>query len=261
VAKEKPPKQANILLDLSAEASLFRTADDMAYADIFVNGHCEIWPVRSKAFKQWLSHKFFARTKGAPSGQAMQDALGVIEAKARFDSPEREVHLRVAAAGDKIYLNLSDDRWRAVEISANGWRVVDNPPVHFRRTAGMLPLQPPVPGGSIEELRPFLNLKEESGFVLAVASALGMLRGKGPYPLLALAGEQGAGKSTFVAVLRSLVDPNSAPMRAFPRDDRDLFIAANNAHVLAFDNVSAIPAWISDTLCRLATGGGFATRQ
>ena len=49
-------------------------------------------------------------------------------------------------------------------------------------------------------------------------------------------------------------------MRALPRDDRDLFIAASNGHVLAFDNVSGLPAWISDTLCRLATGGGFAVR-
>jgi len=50
-------------------------------------------------------------------------------------------------------------------------------------------------------------------------------------------------------------------LRALPREDRDLFIAASNGHVLAFDNVSGLRAWISDTLCRLATGGGFATRQ
>ena len=53
----------------------------------------------------------------------------------------------------------------------------------------------------------------------------------------------------------------SAPLRALPREDRDLFIAASNGHVLAFDNVSGLPPWISDTLCRLATGGGFAARQ
>jgi len=46
-----------------------------------------------------------------------------------------------------------------------------------------------------------------------------------------------------------------------PHSDRDLFIAANNGHVLAFDNVSGLPSWISDTLCRLATGGGFSVRQ
>jgi hypothetical protein len=58
-----------------------------------------------------------------------------------------------------------------------------------------------------------------------------------------------------------LLDPNTAPLRALPREDRDQFIAASNRHVLAFDNVSGLPAWISDTLCRLATGGGFAVRQ
>ena len=79
--------------------------------------------------------------------------------------------------------------------------------------------------------------------------------------MIVLSGEQGSAKSTFSSILRSLLDPNTAPLRALPREDRDLFIAANNGHVLAFDNVSGLPAWISDTLCRLATGGGFAVRQ
>jgi len=94
-----------------------------------------------------------------------------------------------------------------------------------------------------------------------VAWALAVLRNRGPYPVIVLSGEQGSAKSTFSSILRSLLDPNTAPLRALPREDRDLFIAAHNGHVLAFDNVSGLPAWISDTLCRLATGGGFAVRQ
>jgi hypothetical protein len=97
--------------------------------------------------------------------------------------------------------------------------------------------------------------------VLVVAWALAVLRNRGPYPVIVLSGEQGSAKSTFSAILRALLDPNTAPLRALPREDRDLFIAASNGHVLAFDNVSGLPAWISDTLCRLATGGGFAVRQ
>jgi hypothetical protein len=57
--------------------------------------------------------------------------------------------------------------------------------------------------------------------------------------VLVLSGEQGSAKSTFSTLLRELVDPNTAPLRALPREDRDLFIAASNGHVLAFDNVSA----------------------
>jgi hypothetical protein len=62
-------------------------------------------------------------------------------------------------------------------------------------------------------------------------------------------------------MLRALVDPNAAPVRTLPREERDLFIAANNAHVLAFDNLSGLPPWLSDTLCRLASGSAFAVRQ
>ncbi|MCH6583198.1 MAG: hypothetical protein IH808_09300, partial [Proteobacteria bacterium] len=88
-----------------------------------------------------------------------------------------------------------------------------------------------------------------------------VLRDKGPYPVIVLSGEQGSAKSTFSAILRALLDPNSAPLRALPRNDRELFITATNGHVLMFDNVSGLPVWISDTFCRLATGGGFAVRQ
>ena len=107
----------------------------------------------------------------------------------------------------------------------------------------------------------FLNVQSDTDFVLVVAWALACLRNRGPYPVLVLSGEQGSAKSTFSGMLRALVDPNTAPLRALPREDRDLFIAATNGHVLAFDNVSVLPAWLSDTLCRLATGGGFALRQ
>jgi hypothetical protein len=148
-----------------------------------------------------------------------------------------------------------------VEVDTTGWRVIDNPPVRFRRAAGMQALPAPVNGGSVETLRSFLNVQSDADFVLVVAWALAVLRNRGPYPVIVLSGEQGSAKSTFSSILRSLLDPNTAPLRALPREDRDLFIAANNGHVLAFDNVSGLPAWISDTLCRLATGGGFAVRQ
>ena len=201
------------------------------------------------------------RRGGAPSSEALQSALNVIEAKAHFDAPERVVHIRVGGLDGRLYLDLGDETWRAVEIDATGWRVIDNPPVRFRRAAGMQPLPVPVAGGSIETLRSFLNVQSDTDFVLVVAWALACLRNRGPYPVIVLSGEQGSAKSTFSAILRALLDPNTAPLRALPREDRDLFIAASNGHVLAFDNVSGLPAWISDTLCRLATGGGFAVRQ
>ena len=119
--------------------------------------------------------------------------------------------------------------------------MITNAPVRFRRAPGMLALPAPVDGGSINSLRPFLNLKNEHDFVLVVHWILAALRGEGPYPVLALAGEQGSAKSTTTKIIRSLVDPNVASLRSTPREERDLFISANNAFVLALDNVSGLP--------------------
>ena len=70
--------------------------------------------------------------------------------------------------------------------------------------------------------------------MLVISWVLACLRNCGPYPLIVLSGEQGSAKCTFSAILRALLDPNTAPLRALPREDRDLFIAARNGHVLAF---------------------------
>jgi hypothetical protein len=255
------PTHADILIELAQTAELFHNPDGRGFADLDINGHRETWPIRANGFRRWLTRRFYEETGGAPSSEALQSALNVVEAKAHFDAPERVVHVRVGGLDSRLYLDLGDEAWRVVEIDATGWRVKEGPPVRFRRASGMLPLPIPVPGGSVESLRSFLNVQSETDFVLVVAWALACLRDRGPYPIIALSGEQGSAKSTFSAVLRALLDPNTAPLRALPREDRDLFIAACNGHLLVFDNVSDLPAWISDMLCRLATGAGFAVRQ
>ena len=259
--KEREPSPAEILAELANEATLFHHKDGKAHADMIVNGHRETWPVFSKGFKRWLAREYFNAIGGAANSEATQSALNLIDARAQIEGPELEVVVRVASHEGRIYLDLCDEQWRAIEVDQDGWRVIEAPPVRFVRSSGMRELPMPEPGGSIDALRAFLNVKSEHDFVLAIAWALGALNPSGPYPVLAVAGEQGSAKSTFCGLLRSILDPNASPLRSLPREDRDLFIAAQNARLLAFDNVSGLPPWMSDTLCRLATGGGFSVRQ
>jgi hypothetical protein len=191
----------------------------------------------------------------------MQQALRVAEAKAKFDGPERRVHVRVGGRNGEIYVDLADADWRAIKIDAKGWTVVKQPPVRFIRSDGMLPLPMPVRGGSIDKLRGFINVKADHDFILVVAWVLAALRDTGPYPVLTAVGEQGSAKSTLMEILRLLIDPNGAPLRSPPRDDRELFIAASNAHVLAYDNLSGLPSWLSDGLARISTGAAHAARR
>ena len=87
------PKQANILIELAQSAELFHAPDGTGFADLDIKGHRETWPIRSKGFRRWLARRFFEATQGAPSSEALQSALNVIEAKADFDAPERAVHI------------------------------------------------------------------------------------------------------------------------------------------------------------------------
>lgn len=258
----RPAKQSQseAVAAIADTAALFHTPEGEAFVDIEVKGHRETYPVRSKAFKQWLSFEFYRIHGKPPTGDAVEQALVLTEGRARFDAPEREAHVRVARFEEKIYLDLADDDWHVVVVAADGWHVINKPPVRFRRTAGMLPLPEPVRGGSINALRSFLNVSDD-GFVMLVAWQLAALGGVGPYPLLVIYGVHGSAKTSTGRFCRRVIDPNTLLSRGPPRSDRDLYVAAYNSYGVHFENISKLPDWLSDTLCRLATGGGFATRQ
>src|SRR5438132_425220 len=250
-----------MFIDMALCEGLFHTAAGTAFADIMIDGHRETWPIRSKRFRGWLRRRYYQATGCAASAAEIRSALDLLEARAQFDGPERAVHVRIAEHAGHIYLDLADEHWRAVDIGPDGWRVIGCPPVRFRRPSGMLPLPEPQQGGSIESLNSFLNRASRDDFVLIVAWLLAALRSGGPYPLLAISGEQGSAKTVLSKLLKALIDPNAAPVRALSREERELMIAANNSYLLAFDNLSGLPNWLSDALCRLATGGSFAVRQ
>lgn len=251
----------NLVILAQRSATFFSAPDESTWGSVSCNGRRETWSLRSQGFRKWLTHQYYRATEKAPTPDALSQALLTLDAIARYDGDQHSVFVRTAELNAKYYIDLADELWRAVEIDEDGWRISTAPPVHFQRPRGMLPLPEPVPGGSLQELRDLLNLSSDNDFVLVIAWLVTALRPRGPYPLLAVAGEPGASKSTMARVLRSLVDPNFSALRAAPREERDCWIQANNAGMLAYDNLSSIPGWLSDALCRVATGGGFTTRQ
>ena len=258
--EESSLPQRDRLVKLAASAELWHTSAGDTFASMPVGDHFENWPLRSKGFKRWVVNQYRVECHSVPSAQSMEEALRGLDAIAAIDGAELEAPIRVAQHDDKIYLDLADESWRAVEVSASGWRVIERAPPKFQRPRGMLPLPEPRTEGSLDELRNFLNMTA-GDLCLACSWLVGALHPRGPYPILLLSGEQGTAKSTAARVLRSLIDPNLAPIRTAPRDERDLLIAALNGWTICLDNLSGIPIWLSDGLCRLATGGGSGTRQ
>lgn len=261
-AEDKPARkpQGTVLVELAEDAELFQTPEGDAFATIPFNRHLETWALKTRGFRDWLMRRFYEAEGSVPSSQAVQDALDVLHGRARFEGATHEVHTRIAEHESAIYLDLCDEHWRAVRVTRDGWQVVNRSPVKFRRARGMLALPEPIKGGQVGRLRDFVNVAAED-WPLVVAWLVAAYRPGKPFPVLALHGEQGSAKSTTARVLRALIDPNRADLRSEPREERDLMIAAKNGWLIALDNLSRIPIWLSDALCRLATGGGFATRE
>lgn len=274
-AEEPRPSEADVEADQEAEdktqagrlirlahewADFWHTADEKAYATIR-NGPRRTLPLSGRrGFMSWLQGRYYQAVRRTPSGEARATALSTLEAIALHDGPTHEIAVRGARHGEAIYLDLADDSWQAIEITASGWRLTADPPVFFRRAPGMKPLPNPVAGGSLDELRPFLNLPDENARTLLAAWLVAALIPGIACPILILQGGQGTAKTTAARLIRSLIDPSVSPAVSPPKDGRDLVIAASNSWILALDNVSGIPGAISDAICRLVTGGGFRTR-
>jgi Domain of unknown function (DUF3854) len=248
------------LVGLAEGVELFHTPAGEPFATIEVDGHHETYAVRTAAFRAWLRRRLWETSGGPATATALNDAVETLAARAEFGGATHPVAIRLDQHGDSLYLDLGTDTWAAVEIRPEGWRVVAEAPVRFRRSPTMAALPIPVGGGSLKLLRPFVNVDDE-GWHLFVGALVAAFRPCGPYFALVLHGEQGSAKSTTARVSRALVDPSHSPLRGEPGEADDLLIAARNNWLVAFDNLSHLRPWLSDALCRLSTGGGLGKRQ
>lgn len=162
-AAGRGPSQASQLVALVSDAEFFHDADLTAWVTLAVASHHETWQVRSKSFRLFLEHRFYQATERTANSAAMQEALGALEGRARFDGVTQRVWVRLAEHQGAIYLDLADEAWRAVKMAACGWEVVGHPPVKFRRSKGMLPLPVPVRSRSLDALRHFVNVAPDKG--------------------------------------------------------------------------------------------------
>lgn len=216
-----------------------------------------------ESLRQALSAAYLAREDRVPSGSALSDAVTALAGIAAGDDGQVwHTDLRVMRAGGGIVLDLARKDGTRVRVAPDGWQVVgvaDSPEV-FERTALTSPMPVPERGGSLDELRSLLNVTEES-WPLVVGWLVAALIPGFPHAIAFPTGEQGTGKTSCARMLVQLVDPSPAPLRKSPKDEEDWVVAAKGSWVVAIDNVSSLPAWLSDALCRGATGDGAVMRR
>lgn len=260
---EKEQKsQADVLISIATtKALLFH--DDMkdGFAAIPINGHREIWPLRSKFFKQWMVRRYYEQTGKSPNNEAIRQALNVIEAKAVFDGQKIKLNLRVAEHDGALWYDLADGAWRAVKITPDGWEVVDNSPILFRRFKNTAAQVMPKRGGSLETLRKYINLKDNEDWLLLVALIVHAFVPGISHAIPIFYGDKGAAKTTTQRVIRKLIDPAIMDTMTLPNDKNELALLLTTNYAPCFDNLDGFSPWQSNMLCQAVTGGGISKRE
>ncbi len=208
-----------------------------------------------------LSAAYFEAVEKVPSSSALTDALLAVEGFAMREHPTK-LHLRYACRSGVIFVDLGCDAGVIVQVDADGWRITSSrhAPVTFRRTTLTGELPAPERGGDLTVLKNILGVANNA-WQLIVGWMIAAMMPDIPRPVLLLDGEQGTAKTTTTRMLVGLIDPSPMMTRCMPREERDWITAAADSSLVALDNVSRMPDWLSDALCRAVTGEGFARRR
>lgn len=255
----RPRPQASVLIEIGNTHHLFHDQGGDAYARANVGTRAAVMSVDGREYREVLGRAYYVLSGKGGNRNSVRDAVSTLAATARYAGPQEPVFLRVAdVPGGGIALDIGDDTGDAITVTADGWEI-GAAPVNFRRSGKPLALPRPT-AANFGLIWRYVNVAAEDRPLVA-AWLLAALRPRGPYPILLLIGEQGTGKTFASRVLKRLTDPSAVMLRPPPRDEKDLQVAAVSSWCVALDNLSGLNPQLSDCLCRLSTGGGFAGRK
>jgi hypothetical protein len=260
-------KQSEIIIEIAKKMckQFFHDQFNTAYAVVVLGDHTEVIALDNKRFKNYICGIYYETKNSVPNAESIKGAINVLKYEADFKGDMIPLQLRVASydSDDSILYDLTNKDWDIVRITAEGWNI-EKSPIIFRRYSNQLPQVFPSRDYEQDVFDQFINLvnvKDDDNKLLLKCYIIALFVPGIQKAIQMLHGDQGAAKTTFQELEKMLVDPSSILTLAFPRDTNEFIQKLAHNYIAYFDNVSHIPDWISDILCRAVTGSGFSKRQ
>lgn len=259
---EKRESQADMLVKLALgnAEELFHDNRQLPYIHLSRSNVLATLRLRSREVKTWLAGLLWKTEEKAPNQEALGSAINVLEALCH-DGTEYKLYNRIAPGEDgSIWIDMADKDWRAIHVTREGWQVVSNPPILFRRYSNQKAIPDPVRGGDVNQILEFANVNDEGDRLLYIVTSTTYLIPNIPHVILIFFGPQGSGKTWSLRVIRSLVDPSQLGLLNLPRRPRELVQNLDHHWLAFYDNVGRVPEWCSNVFCRAVTGMGVSKR-
>ena len=258
---------------------LFKDQFNTPYVAVCVNNHIETMPIKSNGkFKMWVCKTYYENQGQPISSETVSAVCNIMQGKAFFGDNVKHLDLRISNGRVDltnneglsnrwpIYYDLGDTGRHVVEITENRWSIEDSMdvPIMFRRYSNQLAQvipSPDYPPDIFDQFMSLININDESTKLILKCYIISLFIPGIPKPVLMLHGEQGSAKSTCQELTKKIVDPSSILTLTFPRDINELVQQLSHNYVAYYENLSNIPDWISNQLCRAVTGSGFSKRE
>lgn len=247
---------------VSDNSNLVNDQNNTPYAEISIDGQCQVISLFSQDFQNWVRHGFFESYRQPLRGHDIKDAIEHLTCMAKYKGKKITTALRLAFDDTACYVNTGNDKGEVIKIEKGKWYIEPNPSIYFLKsnTAEALPL--PEEGGDLNILRDkYLNLGSEESWRLILVYLVAALFDLPSKPFILLNGEQGSAKSTTTRVLRELIDPSRVKAQTTPSSINDLLLSALNNALVCIDNASKLSDKVMDIACQLCTGAGFRKRR
>jgi len=256
---EDSSKAGELVTVVMAKSELFHNHRGICFATFEQDGHKETWALGSSGLADWLGFIAYSELGFSLSESAIKQTIMSLTGIAKYEGETRDVYMRCAPLNDGYVIDIGNDQWQAINVTKDGWSVINEPDVRFTRSSTSTALPFPTVA-NLDLLWPHINITETHR-PLVLAYILESWRPDTAYVVLAITGGQGSAKSSTHTRIRQLSDPNDVPLRAAPKTVHDVYVSAANNHQASFENMSNLSNGLQDALCTLSTGGGFASRK
>lgn len=265
--KKERVSQSTMLVSITekSDIELFHDEYQEPYVRYEQDDCIQYFKIRSRNFKRWISNEYWKLYGHVPNNEALNSALNTIEGKACFEGSEYKLENRIAFKDNELYYDLGN--WTAVRVNKEGWNILSEPPILFRsynHQKRQIEPDSNVLGDELSTLEDFMilvNIKDPAQKLLFLVSLHCMFLPHIPRPIIVLHGDQGTAKTTTSTIIKELVDPSNLKNLRIGHSYAEFIQQSSHHYLLPLDNLTTLPGWMSDALCRLVTGEGFSKRE